>query len=221
MMSYPEERNKGLYISIFWCIFNLGAIIGSIVSLALNWHNQEPHVSNQTYYAFMGTMAVGCLLTFALLPPNRIRRADGSQVAAEIQLQSTSCSAACTEAMSILKLFKDWRLLCLIPMFVSSNWFYTYQFNVVNGGGMFTTRTRALNGTLYWIAQLVGAILMGQLLDYQHAERKKRAMVGLGFLFMVTMAIWGGGYAFQETYTRTSVKVLTASEKIDFENGTR
>ena len=31
MMSYPEERNKGKYIAVFWMIFNLGAVIGSLV----------------------------------------------------------------------------------------------------------------------------------------------------------------------------------------------
>lgn len=32
MMSYPEEGSKGRYISWFWMIFNLGAVIGSLVS---------------------------------------------------------------------------------------------------------------------------------------------------------------------------------------------
>jgi MFS family permease len=32
MMSYPPERLKGRYISWFWIIFNLGAVIGSVVS---------------------------------------------------------------------------------------------------------------------------------------------------------------------------------------------
>ena len=32
MMSYPPEKSKGKYISWFWMIFNLGAVIGSLVS---------------------------------------------------------------------------------------------------------------------------------------------------------------------------------------------
>lgn len=32
MMSYPPERHKGRFISWFWIIFNLGAVIGSLVS---------------------------------------------------------------------------------------------------------------------------------------------------------------------------------------------
>lgn len=31
MMSYPSEKSKGRYISWFWVIFNLGAVIGSVV----------------------------------------------------------------------------------------------------------------------------------------------------------------------------------------------
>ena len=33
MMSYPKEKHKGKYISVFWIIFNLGAVIGSLVGL--------------------------------------------------------------------------------------------------------------------------------------------------------------------------------------------
>lgn len=34
MMSYPPEKLKGRYISWFWIIFNLGAVIGSLVSIS-------------------------------------------------------------------------------------------------------------------------------------------------------------------------------------------
>ncbi len=35
MMGYPPEQSKGKYISWFWMIFNLGAVLGSLVSLLL------------------------------------------------------------------------------------------------------------------------------------------------------------------------------------------
>ena len=35
MMSYPPEDKKGRYIATFWIIFNLGAVIGSLVRLSL------------------------------------------------------------------------------------------------------------------------------------------------------------------------------------------
>lgn len=36
MMSYPSEKMKGRYISWFWIIFNMGAVIGSLVRLHAN-----------------------------------------------------------------------------------------------------------------------------------------------------------------------------------------
>lgn len=33
MMSYPHEADKGKYIAIFWVIFNLGGVIGSLVGI--------------------------------------------------------------------------------------------------------------------------------------------------------------------------------------------
>lgn len=34
MMSYPDEKSKGKFISYFWMIFNMGAVIGSLVCYA-------------------------------------------------------------------------------------------------------------------------------------------------------------------------------------------
>lgn len=31
MVSYPHEDQKGLYFAVFWGIFNLGAVVGSLV----------------------------------------------------------------------------------------------------------------------------------------------------------------------------------------------
>lgn len=46
MMSYPEEKNKGRYISWFWVIFNMGAVIGSLVrSRRLNERRKPPVLS--------------------------------------------------------------------------------------------------------------------------------------------------------------------------------
>ena len=35
MLSYPREEQKGRYFAWFWAIFNMGAVIGSLVSLLL------------------------------------------------------------------------------------------------------------------------------------------------------------------------------------------
>ncbi len=48
VLSYPTEIQKGRFISIFWTIFNLGAVIGSAVSLAINFKSSVS-VSYQIY----------------------------------------------------------------------------------------------------------------------------------------------------------------------------
>jgi hypothetical protein len=36
MISYPTEEQKGRYFAWFWGIFNMGAVIGSLVRLRLD-----------------------------------------------------------------------------------------------------------------------------------------------------------------------------------------
>jgi hypothetical protein len=97
-------------------------------------------------------------------------------------------------------------------MFFASNWFYTYQFNGVNLA-QFNTRTRALNSTLYWTAQIFGALFYGFLLDLKRFRRTVRAKAAWVSLFALTMIVWGGGYAFQKQYTRENNASLDWSER--------
>jgi len=92
-------------------------------------------------------------------------------------------------------------VICLFPMFFASNWFYTYQFQDVNLA-QFNTRTRALNNTLYWFAQMLGALLFGCALDFSRIRRTTRAKIAWVVMFVLTFAVWGGGYVFQRRYTR-------------------
>jgi hypothetical protein len=40
MLSYPTESQKGLFIGVFWAIFNLGAVVGASVSLGQNFQSE-------------------------------------------------------------------------------------------------------------------------------------------------------------------------------------
>ena len=85
-----------------------------------------------------------------------------------------------------------------IPAFLASNWFYAYQFHV--NAVYFDATTRALNGTMYWGMQIIGSLILGFILDYQGLTRRVRALLGAAILFVVMMAIWAGGFAFQLTF---------------------
>ncbi|OBZ90997.1 UNC93-like protein 2 [Choanephora cucurbitarum] len=201
MMSYPSEKNKGKAFSIFWMVFNLGATLGAIIPLGNEWNSgSKAEVKISTYIAFMVIMAAGSLLTLALLPANRVIREDGSQVSLH------KFSNWKREAFEVLKLFKDWRMLILIPLFAGSNWFYTYQFNVYNGPGFMSIRARSLNNLLYWLFQIIGAGFFGWFLDASRlGSRRQRALYGNTITLIIILALWIGAVVIQSRFSRESV----------------
>jgi Ion channel regulatory protein UNC-93 len=80
MMSYPTEKQKGLYIGIFWAIFNLGGVIGSAIPIGQNWHSTQGSVNDGTYVAFFVLMVAGFVLAFFLAAPHKIIRSDLTRV---------------------------------------------------------------------------------------------------------------------------------------------
>ncbi|QDS75425.1 hypothetical protein FKW77_003689 [Venturia effusa] len=202
MMSYPPEKSKGKYISWFWMIFNLGAVIGSLIPLGENIHvTSKATVSDGTYIGFLVLTLLGAALALTLTNANDVIRGDGSRVI--MQKNPTWKS----ELMGLVETFKtDPYILFMFPMFFASNWFYAYHFNGVNGA-RFNTRTKALNGVIYYIMQIIGAYVFGYALDTPRFRRSVRAKAAWVAIFVLTFAIWGGGYDFQKEYTRADVAV--------------
>ncbi|KAF1932031.1 uncharacterized protein M421DRAFT_416762 [Didymella exigua CBS 183.55] len=219
MMSYPPENLKGRYISWFWIIFNLGAVIGSVISLGMNmskdatkleevpvedkpgmaeWKTGDngAAISDATYVVFIILTFLGACLSWTLTDAKHVVRRDGSKI---ILMKHPTWQS------EILGLWKTLRsdpyIILLFPMFFASNWFYTYQFNDVNLP-RFNIRTRALNSTLYWLAQIFGAAVFGFALDSPNIRRTTRAKIAWLVMFILTFGVWGGGYVFQRKYTR-------------------
>lgn len=208
MTAYPTDDRKGLYISLFWSIFNLGGVAGGFIPFALNYHSSYGFVNDQTYIAFMVVMGLGTLLTLTLAKPEWVIRDDGSRVVMARYADVRS------ETWQVLKLFSDWRMLLLAPACFASNFFYTYQFNNVNSE-LFNVRTRAFNNVFYWAAQMVGSVCIGYILDHSHPRRRIRGLIGCGALVVLSTGIWGGGLASQLRYSRAKPIV----PKVDFKEG--
>ncbi|KAI4363710.1 hypothetical protein MLD38_019893 [Melastoma candidum] len=207
MTSYPPPDRKGTYISIFWSIFNLGGVVGGLIPFILNYNRTEAaSVNDGTYIGFMCFMTVGVLLALGILPPSKVVREDGSKCS-DIKYSSVS-----TEAVEILKLFLNWKMLLIVPAAWASNFFYSYQFNNVNGA-LFNLRTRGLNNVFYWGAQMIGSVAIGYILDFSYKSRRKRGFVGIGVVAVIGTAIWGGGLANQLGYSFSKMP-----EKLDFKD---
>ncbi|CCO27891.1 UNC93-like protein C922,05c [Rhizoctonia solani AG-1 IB] len=138
--------------------------------------------------------------------PKTMYRADGSKVTAPRQPNWK------TEILGLwIALRTDPTILLLFPMFLASNWFYTWQFNDYNGA-LFNIRTRALNSLVYWISQIFGSVLIGLLLDSGRLGRRLRAFLGWGLLFAMVFAVHIWGYFYQREYTRP----VPENDRMDF-----
>lgn len=206
MMSYPPEDKKGRYISWFWIIFNMGAVIGALIPLGENVNNHSGNVTDGTYAALIVLMFAGAVLALCLCNADKVQRADGSRV---ILMKNPSWASEFRGLWETLS--QDPWIVLLFPMFFASNVFYTYQTNDMNAG-QFNTRTRALNNVLYWVAQIFGAVLFGYALDFKGLRRSLRAKVAWVGLVALTFAIWGGGWAWQKKMPTREVTTATDAD---------
>ncbi|KAJ5710435.1 hypothetical protein N7488_004591 [Penicillium malachiteum] len=215
MVTYTKDQTRGRAIGIFWVIFNLGATIGSLASFGLNYNSSSGTVTNSTYVAYIVIMLFGWACSVLVCSTETLsEKYNGLRISKESQnFNWTTLRTTITQTSAIIF---DWRNICLYPMFFNANVFYSYQQNDVNGLN-FNIRTRALNSALYWIAQMIGGLLMGFLLDFHKVNRRTRAKIGWTILFVNGMAIWGGGYRFQVWDDRRLADGL--KQDIDYKDG--
>jgi hypothetical protein len=165
--------------------------------LGQNIHTKSAGTVNDgTYVGFLVLTILGAALAWTLVDAKDVVRADGSKV---IVMKHPSWKSEIAGLWQTF--FTDPYIVLLFPMFLASNWFYTYHFTELNGA-YFNVRTRALNGVVYYTMQIVGAYIFGYALDIKSVRRTTRAKIVWAVLFATIMIIWGCGYKFQKTYDR-------------------
>ena len=185
----------------------MGGVVGGLIPFILNYHRTTASsVNDGTYIGFMCFMSIGALISLAILPPSRVVRDDGSRCT------NITYSSVSVEFVEILKLFLNWKMLLIVPAAWSSNFFYTYQFNNVNGV-LFNLRTRGFNNVFYWGAQMVGSVGIGYILDFSFKSRRTRGLFGISLVALLGTGIWAGGLANQLRYSRHNVL-----DKLDFKD---
>ena len=112
MMAYPEEKNKGKYVAIFWSLFNIGGILGSVITLGINLESGGTGgVSTGTYTAFVVIMIIGIFFSLFLAPPSMVVRNDGSHVTVAKHAHWLQ------ELKGVIHVWKEWRIICLVICF--------------------------------------------------------------------------------------------------------
>lgn len=195
MMSYPEEKDKGRAFSVFWSIFTMGGVVGSVIALGVSVRDGKGlEVNTAVYLAFVILMIIAIFVCWLILPPNYVVRGDGTLVELQAQMSVKQ------ELRAFAAQFKDINMLLLFPMFFTSNYFYAYQGSIV--ARMFSGRTRALSSLLGNLGAVIGAIIIGLVLDRMPGGRRQRAVIGWCWTLFFMCAVWGGGIAFQTKFKR-------------------
>lgn len=215
MMAYSTPQNRGKYVGIFWTIFNIGGLLGGILQMGINWKSTTGEANPASYFTFIGVMAFGAIISpFVIVAPRKVEKEDGTMV----EFEETTDYLG--EVVGAVKASTNPYMLLLLALFVASNWFYTYQFNFVNGS-LFTVRTRGLNSALYWGAQMLAAWLLGLMLDLPNTPKRTRAVYGYIFGFTLFAAAWLMGVWLQWGFEYSYDKDLPMIDTVDLSQSKR
>jgi len=211
LISYPSLEERGRYISLVWSLFNLGAGLGSLVSLSpfkrtvadrlqlvfvLSIHSKEGGISIATFAVFI-SLTLSCAFgAVFIVSPAKVAHSQGANVE---PVRPISWNSAFRGLAYCLRTHT--RIITLFPMFFVSNYYYPYIFNDMNLR-VFNIRTRALNNTLFWMMEIPGSLLTGLLLDQKSLARPARARLGFCLVSALTVAVWVGGCVWQRGYNR-------------------
>lgn len=204
MMSYPAEGDAGKYIAAFWAIFNSGAVFGSLASFALNFRahdgGSESTLSPATYYTFLALMCCGVVLSSAVLPMSRVTRNGRCIVqGCKNERSGSTWSLVGRELARTASAFQRFTLICFIPLFFYSNFFYAYHFGL--NGVLFNARTSSLAACFYWVAQIAGAMLLQRLLDAGHVSKRGRMFGSFFGIMLYLVLVWCLGGFIQYHYS--------------------
>lgn len=190
-LSFAAEHEKGHFVAVFWCIFNLGGLFGGMLTFLLNSgidaSDAAGGVSATTYFVFIAVMVAGALLALCLVvSPEHIVRSDGSSPARREERSLRH------ELALVVRVPTERFMLLLTPLLISSNWAYTYNFNALNAA-LFNARTRGLNAAFFWGAQMLAAWALGKQLDgvwwpARGLGRRSRALLGSAIVYAAWVA---------------------------------
>lgn len=205
LLSYPTESTKASYISTFWVIFNFGAVIGGIQSFLTNLdasaaNSDEDAAAPMTFMIYIALGIVGISAVWALLPLEQVVRVDGSRC------QAPKAVSLMEELRGFFKMMSSRQVAALLPLFVYSNWFYSYQLGVFSTH-VFKPAASGLASAFYWGSQMIGAKTLGALLDMPGIPAGRRAWLSLGISCSLIAVSWVWGIYANSSYNLDSVEV--------------
>ncbi|KAK6076012.1 transmembrane transporter-like protein [Seiridium cupressi] len=181
--AYPEESEKGAYATMLMNMQALGSVIGGIIPVIINRNsNTTAGVPRSVYIAFIVIMVIGGLMCLLLQRPHKLKRDDGSVVAVNPP------RAAWKEFKDNLAVFKDPKLLLMLPAFFPSECFLVYS-GAVNAH-LNNLRVRSLLSFIAVVLQIPAGWGLQWILDHKVWGRRKRGLVGLTVVATPMIVAW-------------------------------
>ena len=184
--------------AIQWCGNATGAVVGASVALGVSWNSTSSGVPHAVYIVFIVLQILSMGLALILLPADRVRRPDGTSIALFDPMPLMQ------SLRLTFDLFKDWRIVLMIPTFFTPEIFFPFQSSM--NAYAYTLRARTLNGLLNNAIQLPITIFVGMLLDYKRlGGRRKRMFLGITFVMVwvtgayIAQTIWLHSWKFNRS----------------------
>lgn len=182
-MSYSEEEERGSFIAISINLQAAGCAVGDFIALLINRKSRDAAgVPVAVYIIIIAMMGFGCLLALSLRPASRVIRDDGTQVA------TIQARGFIEELKANIEIFKDWKLLLMVPAFLPSECFlvYTGSVNAYHNN----LRTRSLLSFCAVTLQIPTGYALQKILDHKAWTRRTRALLGLTAVSLPLFTAW-------------------------------
>ena len=219
ILQYSDGSDGGTLFSIFWALFNMSALVGGLLTFVYFGANEtdddssdkdEGQGSATLYVIFLGFVLSGAFFTRFIVAPNDLERpADSKQrpfldpLVAEKPLHhdieqqkerhvSSEISGKnwVAEFIATIALFKTERMLLLATLFYYTGYNQPYQLNTF-GNRFFTAQTLGLEMIIFYAAEIVGGLYIGQFLDKSSSskELQRKAAKTCLLVFVVVTSV--------------------------------
>ncbi|KAI0025941.1 hypothetical protein F4780DRAFT_789418 [Xylariomycetidae sp. FL0641] len=210
-LSYPEEDEKGFYVTTVLNMQSTGSMLSGIIPVVINRHaDTVAGVPRSVYIAFIAIMALCGFSGLLLRKPQKLKRDDGSTVAVD------PARGVWEELSANLLIFKDWKLLAMLPAFLPCETYLVYSGSV--NAYHNNLRARSLLSMMAFLIQLPCGYGLQCILDNKRWQRRTRALVGLTVVAVPMIVAWIWEIIRTRNYDR-SVPVVRATDWSDPEFG--
>lgn len=103
IVAYALEEKKGLYVAVFWTVYQTNTVIGAAISAAQNWSTASSDsfiVTDGTYIGLFITLLIGAFTALLLYPMDKMIREDGTRVTLPSQISFKERAVACWQQLS-------------------------------------------------------------------------------------------------------------------------